>query len=586
MKSNKKLILTGLLILAIGFLLGRILAPSGHQIIKTSNHQTIEPSINQIWTCAMHPQIRSSEPGQCPICGMELIPLGRNGHEEHESPFVHTMTAEAVALANIQTAKVQLAEPSHRIRLTGKVNINEQKISALAANFSGRIDRLYVNVTGQQVNAGQRIASIYSPELVTAQKELLEAAKTREINSLLYEAAKEKLRLWKITEKQIEDIEKRGEVKTQFEMYAGVSGVVLDRNVSEGDFVSRGEVLLNIADLSSVWILLDAYETDLPLIRKGDKVEFTVSSIPGRTFTAIVEFIDPVINPQTRTASLRLVISNKDLSLKPEMFVNAVVQASTIKRERVLVVPATAVLWTGKRSVVYVKLPEMEMPSYEMREISIGPRLGDFYEVESGLETGEEVVVNGAFVIDAASQLNGGYSMMNRPENLFAAVPGVFREQLNTLTLKYFDLKNALVASDFKKAAVAATGFKSYLSAMEMKQISGEVHKLWMEEEAKMRKAISAIVSAKDLSGKRKNFSALSDALIKIIRNFRYNYETVHIAYCPMAVNNEGAYWLSEFEEIRNPYFGEAMLTCGEVKEMLMPFDQVDRKSPAPEHVH
>jgi Cu(I)/Ag(I) efflux system membrane fusion protein len=370
--------------------------------------------VGTVWTCSMHPQIRQSEPGQCPICGMDLIPMREKVTSDgSKSPFVHHMSAEAVAMAHIQTSPVTYLRPETQVFLSGKVAVNEQRLRVITAHYAGRIENLYVDFTGQNVQKGDKLATIYSPELMTAQQELLETAKNKLSNNILYQAARERLRLWKITEKQMDHIEETGEIVTEFDVFADVSGVVLKRTVTEGDHVSRGSALFEIADLREVWVLLDAYEDDLPWIKTGSQVDFEVASLPGKVFASKVTFIDPVINPQTRTASIRAVATNPDLALKLDLFVNAQIKSSV--SNPVLVIPKSAVLWTGKRSVVYVDLSQKDTPAFEMREVVLGPRTGDWYVVEKGATEGTRVVTQGVFAIDAAAQLSGNYSMMNRP---------------------------------------------------------------------------------------------------------------------------------------------------------------------------
>jgi Cu(I)/Ag(I) efflux system membrane fusion protein len=367
-----------------------------------------------VWTCSMHPQIRQNEPGQCPICGMDLIPIGETGVSgDSKNPFVYKMSGEAVALANIQTSTVVYQSPETQVSLTGKIAVNEQRLGVITAHYAGRIEDLLVDYTGQQVQKGDKLATVYSPELITAQKELLETAKNKVTNAVLYQAAREKLRLWKITEAQINLIEETGEIVTEFDVYAHVSGIVLKRNVTKGDHINRGSALFEIADLHEVWVLLDAYESDLPWVQVGSKVNFTVVSLPGKVFTSTVTFIDPIINSQTRTAVIRTEVSNADLALKLDMFVSAQIKSSVSKAA--LLVPKTAVLWTGKRSVVYVDVSGLDAPAFEMREVVLGPRTGDLYVIESGIKEGDVIVAQGVFAVDAAAQLSGNYSMMNRP---------------------------------------------------------------------------------------------------------------------------------------------------------------------------
>lgn len=242
------------LVLAAGLLMGWLLF--GGDSDETLQHQD-EVTKETIWTCSMHPQIRQNEPGKCPICGMDLIPLTSGNNAGSDSPFIHTMSPEAAALANIQTSRVSYTTPEYEVYLTGKITANEQKLASITANYSGRIEKLFVDFTGQTVNKGEKLATIYSPELVTAQRELIEASKNKQVNPSLYNAVREKLRLWRITEKQIDAIESGGEVMTELDVYADISGIVITRNVSRGDYVNRGSVLFEIADLSSIWVLLD-----------------------------------------------------------------------------------------------------------------------------------------------------------------------------------------------------------------------------------------------------------------------------------------------------------------------------------------
>ncbi len=550
----------------------------GWLIFKGEKKEKITPAETSvsIWTCSMHPQIRQGEPGKCPICGMDLIPLTAKDESEHVSPFIHTMSPEAVALANVQTTKVSFVAPEHEVSLTGKIAVNEQKLAVLTANFSGRIEKLFVDFTGQGVRKGEKLATIYSPELVTAQKELLEAAKTKHINPALYNAVREKLRLWKITEKQIDAIETKGETVTELDVYSEIPGIVLTRNISLGDYVNRGTVLFEIADLSTVWILLDAYESDLAWVKKGDKISFTVASIPGKTFTSAITFVDPLINPQTRTASVRAETANPGMALKPEMFVNATVGAgftpahTPATKDKSLLIPKTAVLWTGPRSVVYIKVPDSEYPAFEMREIVLGARTGDYYIVESGLQEGEEIVTNGVFAIDAAAQLSGNYSMMNRPVSKRIPVSEEFQHYLTTLTEKYFEIKNALVASDAAQAKAAALQFHLLVRAgFTPAPNSPTAPQEWINLEKSINDATALIIKETNIEEQRKHFETISNALIEAIELFGIHKEVVFVDFCPMVDDNRGAFWLSEFEEIRNPYFGDKMLKCGSVKKTL-----------------
>lgn len=579
------------LVLAAGLLFGWLLF--GGNNTETHLHKE-EVSKETIWTCSMHPQIRQNEPGKCPICGMDLIPLTSGNDTGSDSPFIYTMSPEAAALANIQTSRVSYTTPEYEVYLTGKITVNEQKLASITANYSGRIEKLFVDFTGQTVNKGEKLATIYSPELVTAQRELIEASKNKQINPSLYNAVREKLRLWRITEKQIDAIESGGEVVNELDVYADISGIVITRNVSRGDYVNKGSVLFEIADLSSIWVMFDAYEQDIAWVKTGSKVSFTLASLPGKEFTSTVTFVDPLINPQTRTASVRAEANNPGMQLKPEMFVKGKIKAKFSSQSglkgKSLLISKTSVLWTGTRSVVYVKVPGSEFPSFEMREIILGPRAGDFYVVENGLQEGEEIVINGVFAVDAAAQLSGKYSMMNRPVSKRISVPEKFKSQLTDLTRRYFELKNALVKSDFTATKNIVGRVSQSLKAIDMNLLDDKAHHQWMEKEDQFKKSIEAISKAKDIEEQRKHFEPLSDALIESAELFGLTIDMVYVQFCPMAFDDKGAYWLSESDKILNPYFGDMMLTCGEVTKKISSVDsykEVSDKLQQPmEHQH
>lgn len=552
------------LVLITGLLLGWLLFRTDH----TGEHDQLHiDGVETTYTCSMHPQIRQNEPGKCPLCAMDLIPLAQNSGSGDENPLTYSMSAEAIALANVQTQSVKTIMPEREVILSGKVGVNEQRIAMITANYSGRIEKLYIDFTGQTVQKGQKLASIYSPELITAQKELIEAIRFKDSKSGLYYAAREKLRLWKITDTQIAEIENNGHVITEFDVYADMSGVVIRRNVTRGDYINKGSVLFEITDLSQVWVMLDAYESDLPFLKNGQKLTFTVASVPGKEFNSTISFIDPFINPQTRTASVRAEVSNPQRLLKPEMFVNAKVKAVLPVKEKALVVPNTALLWTGKRSIVYVNLPHMETPTFEMREITIGPSLGDYYLVEGGLTEGEIIVVNGAFSIDAAAQLMGKYSMMMRPESKTMEVPQAFREQITAVAKAYFDVKNALVNDNAETARKVAGKITGSLLKVNMALLEGDAHHLWMTLQKQLKDAAEKITDTSDIEKQREHFNILSQAILETTESFGLEMDSAYKQFCPMAFDDKGAFWLSESDEILNPYFGDMMLRCGEVKQ-------------------
>ena len=390
--------------LMVGLFLGRTLFGGADSPAPMSEHEG-HTMKDQIWTCSMHPQIRMNEPGQCPICGMDLIPAA-SGDAEMD-PLTIGLTEHAMQLANVQSMVVGMGGGTGNVRLTGTVVPDERRVYAQATHVAGRVEELLVNYTGEPVLKGQELARVYSPELVTAQEELLQAARVREVQPSLYAAAREKLRNWKLTDAQIDGVIAANATSGTISILADVSGVVVEKRADLGDYLKRGEVLYEVADLSNLWVQFDLYESDLAAMHIGDTMRYTVRSVPGKIFNGHISFIDPVVDPATRVARARVEVAGA--SLMPGMFAIGMVQASH-GHATALLVPRSAVLWTGPRSVVYVKEGEGR---FRMREVVLGAAIGDDIMIASGLEVGEEIVVNGAFSVDAAAQLNGVPSMMS-----------------------------------------------------------------------------------------------------------------------------------------------------------------------------
>jgi len=599
-----KLNLKGILLILFGLVLGWIFFHHAHTEVNTGNNNTEAPVITT-WTCAMHPQIKLDHPGNCPICGMELIPLEHANIEADTGAL--TMSEEALKLAEIQTSIVTLQQPVKELRLYGKIQADERLIQTQAAHIPGRIEKLLVSFTGESVQKGQLIAQIYSPELITAQEELIQSQKLGELQPAIFEAAKEKLRQWKLTESQINGILTSGKIQSVFDVYATVSGLVVSKLVNNGDYITLGEPLYEIADLTNVWAMFDAYESDLPWIKRGDNISFTTQSQPGVQFRGSVSFIDPVINPQTRIARIRVEITNRMNNLKPEMFVTGTLKSELTAASNSLVIPQSSVLWTGSRSIVYQKLTGSEEPAFKMREIRLGPALGTSYIVLEGLNVGDEIVTNGTFVVDAAAQLAGKPSMMNSGSagtSLASAVnmkmssnasvqnavytktePSVnskvnkktttqevntkFKVQLTTVYNAYLPLKNAFVKSDPAAVNQEAMKVSTALKGVDMKLLEGAIHMKWMNELNKLTKNIEIMSENKDIQAQRAAFAQFNDAFYQALKDFGLDGITTYYQFCPMAENGKGAFWLSEMKEIKNPYYGDAMLTCGETRETL-----------------
>jgi Cu(I)/Ag(I) efflux system membrane fusion protein len=585
-------------ILIVGLVLGYVIFGNNTENSNTKNVSDMSENsemVSQMWTCSMHPQIMQPEPGDCPICGMDLIPAesGGNGLAINEIK----MTENAMALANIQTTVVgNVSETDNNtLSLSGKIMANEEANAVQASYFEGRIEKLNVNFTGEEVRKGQLLATIYAPTLVAAQQELLTAASMKETQPALYKAVRNKLKLWKLSESQINQIESSGKVRENFPIYATVSGTVSQKMAEEGDYVKQGQPIVKVSDLGTVWAMFDAYENQISQIKEGQKIKVTTNAYPNKEFEATVSFIDPTLNTKSRTVAVRTTLNNKEDLLKPGMFVTAKVQMSKGNaNQSQITVPATAVMWTGERSLVYVKSNPNE-PVFEMREVTLGTKNGNVYTIVEGLNNGDEIVTNGTFTVDAAAQLQGKKSMMNANGgktmtgheghlgmentndntskdhlsiNKRLQVSGKFKEQLNTVFENYVLIDKALVNDDAEIAKQSSKALQKSLEKIDMNLIKGDAHNYWMTLEKELMKSTSAIANISDIKKQREHFIHLSAHLINAVKTFGID-QKVYVDFCPMANNNVGAYWLSKEKEIRNPYFGAAMLTCGSVTDEI-----------------
>ena len=579
-----------IVVLLVGVLIGWLIKPASE---SSSNKEGANAEKKeQIWTCSMHPQIKRNEPGDCPICGMDLIPL-ESAKNDILDPDAIQMSPTAMKIANVQTQVVGDNLSDKSIRLNGKIQVDERLRNTQPSHIPGRIEKLLVNFTGEYVKKGQILAYVYSPELVSTQEELLEAQKVKESQPQLFESAKNKLRNWKISENQIDKVLDQKKPVESFPIRADFSGYVTKLLSAQGDYIKQGQSIYEIADLSNVWVMFDVYESDLQWVNEGDFVEYTVASIPGKTYSGKISYLDPVINQKTRVAKARLEAVNKDLKLKPEMFVSGTIKSKIENKENQLIIPKSAIMWTGKRSVVYVKNETENMVSFKMREIELGLGLGDSYVVESGLSPGEEIAVHGTFSIDAAAQLAGKPSMMN-PEggvvntghnhggssgkkpsinhNSHTAkieVSTTVKRELKPLLSNYLDLKDALTQDNLETAHSAIKKMSSTLSKINMGLFKGEAHNVWMQHSSQLEKELSRAVESQNLESLRNVFKSVSEQIIMIFKTFGSPKDTLFVEFCPMVDGNRGANWLSKSKEIKNPYFGSSMLKCGEVKDEI-----------------
>ena len=584
--EKEKMITIGKIILFVfaGFLLGWLLFGQQRDRDHDHDHEHIGQNGDVTFTCSMHPQVRQDEPGDCPICGMDLIPVADADDHQLDDPFLFSMPEAHSRWANVRTSRVEAIHTGPVARLPGRITVNEREQRLITATFPGRIERLHADFTGRMINRGEVLATLYSPEMMQAQQELIQASAIRETQPRLYESARARLRLFNLTEEQIESIEQRGEASPHTDIHAVQSGVLTQRAVSQGDYVSTGQTLFAIASLENVWVELEAYERHLAQIREGVPADVRIPAQPGLDFTGNVEFIDPVLDLQTRTTRVRLTVDNRNNLLRPGMLVNATITATEPHRQQI-VVPETSILWTGERSVVYVVNRRNGGMVFEFREIETGSRTGEGYVVLSGLTEGEEIAVSGVFAIDAAAQLRGHFSMMAPPERAVLNEP--FRTNLKELFEIYFDLKNALTDDDPDEALEHGRRLREQLEETGEHSLEGEHHMFWMQQYAAIDESLQELLEYDDLAGIRIHFEPLSEAFIETARTLGAIDDTWYVAFCPMVDDDRGAYWLSEFEEIMNPYFGSLMLRCGEVVEVLREGVAGVQERDAPdEHTH
>ncbi|PCH83650.1 MAG: efflux transporter periplasmic adaptor subunit [Planctomycetota bacterium] len=572
-----------------GLVLGFLVARCGTIFPEHSSHPpgTEEAaSADNVWTCSMHPQFQFPEQTPCPICGMELIPI---------DPFAEGLgdrqigvSAEAAALAEIQTVKVERREVNRELRLMGKLAWDESNLSSLTAWTGGRIDRMHITTTGEKVISGQAMVDIWSPELNSAQQELLEAEATakrmanapndslRRTAEATLEAGRYKLEQLGMDPDAITKLLAGGSPANHITLRAASTGVVVERLAAEGEWVTKGQPLFRLANSQALWVLLEAHESELAWLELGQSVSLRAEAIPGKTYIGTIIFIAPVLDPLSRTVEVRVSVSEQESVLKPGMFVRAVVNApyNSADGNIPLTIPVTAPLQTGKRAVVYLKVPDQDRLIFEGREIVLGVRAGDRYVVLEGLEEGDEVVVNGAFKIDSALQIQAKPSMMSLGgtvpgEDL--AVPDSLREQLGQAIGLYLDLRIALANDDFDLASPLASSFVAALDSIDSSVLTRETLERWEPLVARIRNGAAQMAAAGEIEELRVGFNRTSEGLIQTIDLFGYIREggPLKIFFCPMAFNDVGAEWLQVKERLANPYFGASMLRCGEMRREL-----------------
>ena len=430
---------------------------------STATSESGETAQVQLWTCGMHPNVIAEEPGQCPICGMNLTPLKRTaeadelaaGNEaaddqapaadagletemEHEhadgevsaaSTDESTGTSGGAAIVidpvtiqniGVQTATVQERRLTRSIRTVGHLDYNEEMFSRINVKYAGWIEKLYVNETGQQVAEGDPMLDIYSPELVAAQEEYLLAFQNvknlenstfenikRGAESLL-DASKRRLLYWDVTEAQIRELEERGTIARTMTIHAPSKGIVVERMAELGMRVTPGLDMYRMADLSTIWAFAHVYDADAPWLSPGLAAEMELPYNPGKVYRGTIDYIYPYLDRASRDIKIRLVFPNRDLELKPQMYAN--IRLSTRSVRPVLVIPGSAVIHSGERNVVFIAL---EGGRFEPREVTLGMEgEGGYVQAASGVRAGDRVVTSAQFLIDSESRLQEAIQKM------------------------------------------------------------------------------------------------------------------------------------------------------------------------------
>ncbi len=518
------------------------------------------------YTCSMHPQIRQPAPGRCPLCGMDLIPVAGGASATSEGRTLR-LSETARKLASVETAPVERRRPGGEIRLLGRVEADPRRVIRLSLLTEGRIEALHADFTGAATEAGGAFADVYSPEVLAASEELIAASRAvaaREDGPLV-RAGVDKLILLGVSTADVQRVRRDRVPLRTFTVHSPSAGIVTDLMVRRGQWVGREMPLAEIADLSNLWLQLDAYEDDVADLHTGQAVEMTFEAFPGEVFKGAVSFVAPAVAEMVRAVKVRVDLPNADGRLKPGMFGRATLRLEPTG-EPVLTVPASAPLLTGRRAVVYVARPGPE-GVYEGREVELGPRRGDVYEVRKGLGEGERVVVRGNFNIDSALQILGRPSMMSMPDEPtgHGATPaaGLTEGAAAVLFNAYLAIGSQLAADNLTGAVASASSFAAAAGrAADHTKGGGR-----QDVDAAVRYA-ARMAAATDMPAARTAFKGLSDRMIALAGQT----EAIHgrgwvRVHCPMAFDNAGADWIQSGDKISNPYFGAEMPECGEVKE-------------------
>lgn len=616
-----------------------------------STTSSSEAGSQETFTCPMHPQIRQPVPGRCPICGMALVPATSSG-ADLDDLAVRIEPAQR-RLANIQTAKVTYQPVFTTIRTIGAILIDESRQATIASYIDGRVERLFADYTGVDVDKGDHLAVVYSPQLYSAQVEYIESKRTlskgndaalasvRQAQTKLVANSRQRLVELGMTEEQLAELESSNEPKSRMTIYAPIGGTVIEKLAEEGKYISAGEPIYRIANLSTVWLMLELYPEDASRIRFGQVVNAELTSLPGQTLTGRVAFVDPRVDMSNRTVGVRVEFNNEDGMLRPGDYAQASIEIpigpqgaiydseladkwispmhpqvirdepgdcpicgmklvptsrygyvdQPVAQPKSVTVPRSALLMAGEHSVVYV---ETDPGRFELRNVTLGPILKNEAIILGGLKPGEMVATSGNFLIDSQMQLAGKPSLIdptrfvtklrNKPLDFesikIMRVDGSAGEKLEQLYESYFVVQKAL-AEDKVPTEQAVTTLSRLLDDLTHEaSLTEELRQLFTTIKNK-----AAHLHHLSIDDARKKFKPISHAVVTLATKIRGSSanQPFHHFFCPMVKEGEGD-WLQAEEQLSNPYYGSEMLRCGELVRVIPP-DADSTESPS-DHLH
>jgi len=499
----------------------------------------------------MHPWVKSEKPGNCTVCGMDLVPVRTAGNsaDAHAMTDIVMLPAGSPNVSNIQTVEVKRQPLARTLRVAGMIDDDDSKHRVLSAYTGGRIEKLFVNFEGAEVEQGQPLASFYSKELLSAANQYKIVAK--EGTAAIREAAASRLRQFGLTPEQIAKVPERAETDLFFEILAPMTGTVVKRYVYEGQYVQEGEKVFELADFSTMWFQFIAYEQDLPFLREGLPVTITTPSLPGRTLTSTIKFINPSLDGMTRSARVRVEFQNPTsdagLHRRHEVLHKLYADATvSLEAPEVVALPRDAVLWSGNKPRVYV---EQAPGAYQQRRVILGRPGDEVWEVLEGVAPGERVVASGNMLLDGQAQLNN----LGSPGG---DAPPATDPALEMTASEHEALEQYLVAVAAATDQLAADDLAAYNVAL--------------TKLPPPPKGLTATIPAPaaDLGTARRAFLPLSQAVADYARQVRGHFPKLKVFRCPMSDQvgggaPENAKWIQFTADLRNPYMGREMLRCG-----------------------